>query len=354
MIKICTFILCLWTLPVLAYGPYYIYPPNKGGEPYRWKDGIIKIMYDSGPLSEKVPLKPTNDKDCKAVSDPCSSSIYTCGILECLKKQYEKWEGAKLKLGSEDNFEDFKAADIDIIDGGSVGEDITADNYQKYFDKAEKEHIGIIIFDPDGSVMAAKNCQDDGSMEAKACQANAKESFLGVTFLSLDDSKPYYTGSVIILNGYFLDGKDEAAKNDEYSPKEYSGTVLHELGHLIGLDHSQPSKDALGAAYNDAASKPEGVPTMYPNMITSDQSDLHFDDVIGLYFLYAKDAPNKDFEKKFCVIKGIIKNANNGNPYQGVNVIAHATSDDDKYVDARSYVSGVLSVPGAASGDYVL
>lgn len=340
--------ICLVSSTVLAYGPFYVYPPTTGGQSYKWPNNTMRWMYDDGPkLSATIPLHPKSGQEsfCET-ADHCSSAMIQCGVLKCVEKELQEWQTASLLTRTKDgDIEDIPTTNLSIVNAGpvSAGVDITKDNYPEFKQKAFNENIGLVIFDVDGSII---------EIEA----GKGQKFLLGLTLLSRGVGSPYYTGGVVIFNGLVVDGINTVG-NPELpdGPKGFSGTILHELGHLLGLDHSLPRKAILGATVDSLPTTPEGVPTMYPKLITIDQTDLHIDDIAGISSLY----PSYGFDTKFCTIKGELKNGATGVPIQGVNVIAYAdvvsgAGADEKACDARSNVSGVMYAAGQPNGQYVL
>lgn len=345
------FILCAFASSAFAYGPYFTYPEKEGGQPYRLKDGKITWKNDNGPLSKKVPLK-KKSSGCDEKADPCGSAMTSCGVLNCITKKFEEWSNATLVTrGSDVSTKAVKVANLNIKYGGNIGEeDINGDNFfTDYYPKFEKSGtvqnpIGYIVFDEDGEIM--RGIQGEG----------AKTLYIGITILFKDSKSPYYKSAVMIFNGKAFDDIEDSDIKEMSSAKEFGNTIMHEEGHLLGLDHTQPLREIMGDNEKAAPDKPIGVPTMYPLNITLDQYDLHDDDKSGLAFLYWQDGTTQEFKDSFCVIEGEVKNAKDGISYQGVNVVAYANVDaeNEKYADQRSFVSGALYPPHTPKGDYKL
>jgi hypothetical protein len=112
--------------------------------------------------------------------------------------------------------------------------------------------------------------------------------------------------------------------------------MIHEFGHLIGLDHAQVNLDCLTDSSCDGI---DGVPTMFPVLIDEDggaMSTPAADDVAALSALY----PGASFTSSMGRITGHVFFSDGVTPAQGFNVIARRT--DDPLVIAVSNVSGYL------------
>jgi hypothetical protein len=143
-----------------------------------------------------------------------------------------------------------------------------------------------------------------------------------------------------------LDGCTYKGETTRLSTEEFKATMLHELGHLFNLDHSQVNLD-IADACDRTGTCVDGqyIPTMFPELKTFLQgTKVSDDDKITLSWIY----PNSTFEDSFCTITGEIQDKD-GRPLQGINVIARRVGDGESLTkeDARSMVSGVL-FPGCS------
>jgi hypothetical protein len=271
-----------------------------------------------------------------------------CGVLACVRKAFQTWQNAAL-MTRDANSEiiEVPSVNLSIVEGGNIGVDINKDNYRAnghdYYQMAADQGIGIIIFDEDGSIMENYFGKEN-------------KFLLGVTLLERNLGGPTFAGGVIIFNGIVVDDINTTGNPElPNGAAAFGGTILHEIGHLLGLDHSQPMKRVLGATPDSAPSSYEGIPTMYPKLISLDQKHLNIDDVVGLSSLY----PGMGFGSNFCTVKGDLKNAKTGEPLQGVNVVAYAditsgTAVDEKAISAVSNVSGSMYVAGQPNGQYTI
>lgn len=138
------------------------------------------------------------------------------------------------------------------------------------------------------------------------------------------------------------------------SPK-FASTVVHEFGHLIGLDHTQANRDL---AVNGSAADNPLVPLMYPFALDAATEHPLRDDAAWLAWL----APQEGFAGATGSIRGRIFRRG-GAPLPGANVVAVQVDASlrESAVEVVSCVSGFLlngqgeyEIPGLAPGNYVV
>ena len=281
-----------------ATGPLYVGGPGAvPGVPYRWTINPLTYWTDLGNLGTQ-----TNSQ-----ADSLVASAF------------QVWQDAPTSnLG-------FSAA-------GELGADVTANNILDVLNAIEGCGAlgGIakdrsIIYDVDGSAVAAilgpANENNVLGFASPACPGSN-----GV------DSN-YFTRGYSVLNGRFLDGIDTPT-NPEVPATEFKAVMIHEFGHLLGLDHSQINLDCLtGGPGCDL----QGLPTMFPVLIdAASMSTLATDDVAGISELY----PGATYASSTGRITGHVLFSDGATPAQGFNVIARRT--DNPLVIAVSNVSGFL------------
>ena len=180
----------------------------------------------------------------------------------------------------------------------TLSEDVTVNNYLNYYTDS-RDGSNPIIYDNDGSII---NDLYGG---------NARNYVLGYTTV-------YYSGNYIvytpvIMNGYFI-------KSQSQTLEEITSTVLHEIGHMCGLDHSQFAREV---AYNDINTDDNCIPIMFPTSTGSSdtRNTLTLDDQISISALY----PTTYFLNSTGTFSGTVKRS--GKELPGVNVIARAITD---------------------------
>jgi predicted Zn-dependent protease len=239
-----------------------------------------------------------------------------------IKELFSIWQNAKLEtsLAREVN-----VVDLDIEYDGSTRQEININNFNvtNVYSNAQ----AVFVFDETGEII-------DQQLGDKA--HNHVVGF--ATPLSRGGS--YFVGGVVVMNGLFADKMREST---------FKAAILHEMGHLLNLDHTQANIEAATRLEDGDASLIDEIPTMYPILYSDDQLSLNIDDKVSL----AEQYPTPEYLNDFCSVIGSLEDAS-GDGFQGADVIARAMDDVNAWSDVRTIVSGVLYPAGTKSGEYVL
>ena len=211
-------------------------------------------------------------------------------------------------------------------DDGLMPFDINVFNYETVFDSGENP----VIFDRGGAIT-------DDLLGIGA--SGATIGFAGA--LSFDIENRRYLSGWIVLNGKFA------------SDSDFRAAVTHELGHLLGLDHSQGMRELADflKPYN------KDVPLMYPFQFSPFQPKKPIrDDITWASWMY----PAVDFLTSTGTISGKVLRRS-GAPLLSANVVAVQVDQDGEEVNSEivSVVSDFLDegtgeflLPGLQPGDY--
>jgi hypothetical protein len=240
-------------------------------------------------------------------------------------------------------WQDVPTATISFSRSGALGADVTADNIMAVRNSIEGcGALGSIakdrsiIYDVDGSAVAALLGEENkttvlGFASAACASSNGVDS-------------NYYLRGYAVLNGIFLDGAPPTPSNPEVSETGFKAVMIHEFGHMIGLDHSQINLDCMTGG---PACDLDGVPTMFPVLIDEPaMSTLATDDIAAISALY----PESTFPTSTGRITGQVLFSDGQTPAQGFNVIARRVGDP--LVTAVSSVSGYLFTADAGNPIY--
>lgn len=195
-----------------------------------------------------------------------------------------------------------------------------------------------VVFDADGSIIKALGYDENVIAFAGMCSVNANGSVVS---------------GIVFLDGLWQDGVSTTT-NGELTQAQFDEAVTHEIGHFLGLDHSQINLDTLGGGIPCSTDSLAGLPLMFPYAYCQARSEaglpmLSPDDKAWISRLY----PATSFATTYGTISGYIYFADGVSQLQGVNVIARqvdtpGTAENESRRVAVSVVSGYLftSNPG--------
>lgn len=242
---------------------------------------------------------------------------------------YNHAQAALLVENAFSAWENIATATLSFTRGADLSEDVTASSYTAYWGKFD-DGINPVLLDSDGEMIDAIR------------GAGSKNTVVGLAVSAYFTSGPnagYYTESEVLING---------ALSNKTSLQQYLGVIKHELGHLLGLDHTQIQKQAGtdGFNANDAA-----VPLMFP--ISTTNAEFTTDDIVSISRLY----PANNFFAGRGTLRGTIRR-HDGTLVRGANVIAiNAANLAEQYSSISDYFGnapGTFELTGLPPGNYLL
>ncbi len=218
------------------------------------------------------------------------------------------------------------------VDGGKFDTDIDISNYDPILNAAHSLGFSPIVYDADGSIT------DD--LLGSGSKTNVL-GFAGATFFTTSGGT--ITGikeSQAVFNGYLyktsnVGGTFNSVLND------FTTTILHEFGHMFGMDHTQGG-DLDG--FNAHASDLTDVPVMFP-IAANTLVELQKDDTASVKEAY----PLGTEASLYGRIEG--KLLKNGAPIKGANVVAFKVDDSNP---RKKAVASPSDVDGAGLGTFVM
>lgn len=285
------------------------------GKPFVWDTSSpIRYTVDTGPLS---------------VNPSGQTVISNSQGLTRVRGLLQNWAAvptASLQLSY--------AGAITGVSGGDVK---TLADYNTVLGNCQSGVQSPVIFDANGSLIKA---------------LGADPLVIGFTSIcKIDASAGHIRSALILLNGEFQDGVNSPSTNNyEISADQFDEAITHEMGHFLGLDHSQINLQMYQAGYIDNCPVDglAGLPLMFPIEFCQSRKSaglpiLSPDDAAWISTLY----PSGTFAANYGTLSGFVFFSDGITHTQGVNVIARLVDDpttpqDESQRIAVSVVSGYL------------
>jgi hypothetical protein len=261
-------------VPARAGGPLGF---TMDGAAHRWSQSYpVRYVVDSGPLGPRS---------------------HTAAVA-LMDRTIQTWQGVP-------------TARLQIQAAGRLSRDIDGSDVLEFLDNLRADSLSPILFDHDSSIT---------------------EELLGYGGAAAGFATPWIVepgGSRILVSFAVLNGPTFEDTSDD----TLVDTAVHEIGHFLGLDHTQLNAEQQfdGDPAND-----DLAPVMSYARGPNASGKLHRDDSAWFSWLY----PSPEFAGGTGTIRGRVLLPDGVTGLQGVNVIARRVGDPE--VTAVSVVSGYL------------
>lgn len=302
---------------VFAGGPL---DTNIDGKPVKWKTGTINY----NPMG--VGLKPAGGFD----------QIKTLQIID---DSFQAWE-------------DIEGVSLNIVQGDLLPSDVldSENNFNTVFD-TELANCYPEVFGPaNGPCRNPIFVSEDGQLFDNLFGQCARFNVLGVAGPMLPANDPNENTRTEVkrgwaaVNGACISPTEsvDGCNSCPFTAKESNvrATMMHELGHFLGVHHVMLNQEEFVSGINDPGSFtedktahfPEMFPTSLPNGL--DPAGLHKDDHETFKKLYGTANNNT------CSVTGKVFASDGATELRGAEVRATNVKSNIQFTDAVAYVSG--------------
>lgn len=287
------YLLTFFSYAAYAGGPLVIEGSN-GHTPATYADPNIVLNFDKGPLGQRT----------NAQAGSLITSAYTL------------WNNVNTST-------------INFSQGADLAVDIDKTNFLTVLPNGntnlhENDGLTPIVYDSDGSIIDAffgGNPNDPNYIQPSSITVGFAASIIFV-------GQSNFVEGYAVINGKQLPGFDTLSTEL---------TVTHELGHLIGLDHTQANINNNESQFFSPGvcqtAAPNDYPLMYPFICRNSES-IHGDDISAVSSLY----PSANMTQNFGTISGFFVDTA-GKAILGANIWAQNTVTGEAISTVSDYLA---------------
>jgi len=289
---------------------------NIDGVPFQWGEELV-YNFEQGALKPGV-------YDTDASRALVEEAFQTWAKIPGVQISIQR--GPDLSDGGDTNLKNFE----DFYYGGTS---------ECYDNNPSTPCINPIIFDADGKIL------EEMFGECAQFSILGFGGFRDVAQDSTDPALAVIKRGQAIFNGACIEPVEVNSNcgpcNTVLDEEGVKSLILHELGHMLGMDHSQVNPEsyldcnAKGGCTKETA---EDIPTMFPLLVRGARMvTLHRDDIAQFQKMYGN--PKADT----CSVSGKVFNKAGSIEIRGVEVVVRNTDSFLSTQDSLSVISGALS-----------
>jgi len=208
-----------------------------------------------------------------------------------------------------------------VIDQTKIPLDIDINNFEAYLPNTSgtvfkaNDNLNPLVYDSTGKIIDAFFYQ------------GASNDTIGFAASIITVGNSYFDEGYIVING----------KDLGLTQTEYRLLIAHEIGHFIGLDHTQVNINNQETDFGTPAFCTTNIRSAYPLMypfVCRNKETLHADDISSISALY----PNASTNNTFGILQGRFVDAT-GNAILGANIWAENTATGEVISIASDYLA---------------
>lgn len=243
-----------------------------------------------------------------------------------------------------DTFNNVQSSKINFVKSGDgfLSVDVNENNFSPFLEPSSPLGYSPIILDSDGQLFESFF----GQGTKTSILGFGGPNFISVSQRAIVESQAAFNGYLFtVLNRPSFSTVDDALN-------DFKSTILHEFGHMIGLDHTQIFSEDYTALQTNPGQDTSDIPIMFPVLVNK-VTEFLTDDIASVSVPY----PSTSFVGSFGTIKGHL--LNQGQPVLGANIVAHNISNPRQEAissasDVKAQEDGEFIISGLSPGDYIL
>ncbi len=307
-----------------------------------WAGGAIQTDIEGYPLRWGLDRSLVFNVEHGALNnDPARGATYDVqASFQLLHDAFQEWVDDGTPLVVEQG---------DLLEDKGFPDGVDANNFKQFVEQGHEDcYADILGGDPEKCLSPIVFDQDGSILESLFGEC-AQFSILGFAgFDEIDDGSGDPLRRVVRRGRALFSGaclptpvtrEGCAPCQRTLSDAEIRMILTHEVGHLLGMDHSQVNPQVFESCIaEESGCTPDlvpGIPMMFPILVKGvERTTLHRDDSATFERLYG------DPQARYCQVSGTVYASDAKTELRGVEVAVHNLDPELTMIDAISFVSG--------------